>query len=513
MSELKPISVRPWHHLTLGLALAVIHMLFYLGWSMDDPHITFRYVESVAGGEGFVFNPGEAPVEGYSNFLWLLLLLPCRLLLGPDSLMPCAQILGVLCALATGPLLALAWQRTGPPAKDAGPLWRWLPLHLWALSGPAMLWAVGGLETPLVALLVTCALWGLGERWDADPRRAPLLALVFALLALSRPEGAMFGLAFFAVTVWGLRRKGTGQIRAWLLALGLFVLALVLYTAWRWWIFGSLLPNTYCAKMGGSLLPRLGRGVAHLGDLILLTGGLPVLAWLGLWAWRRGAAVRAAALFAVLQILFLVWVGGDWMPAGRFLVPAIPCLLLLGTAGLRRSWDGVCSVTEKRGIRDLLILVLLVWLGFSLFGERQATRELVRLLRSGELHGPLIEAAIWIEQHAEPDDTFAGEEAGIIPYLTERRFLDLLGIVDAHLARQPGAMHSKMDVDYVVNQWRPDWVLILSTPDVEGEPIHWHSPATAILVGSEPFQSHYTEVHQIPRLWGTQVTRVFQLSG
>jgi hypothetical protein len=372
-----------------------------------------------------------------------------------------------------------------------------------------MLWGVGGLETPMVALLLTAAMAVIGERWHERRERSWILALIFWLLALSRPEGAMFGLAFHAL--WIAKRppseggNGRGPI---IISFCLFLTGLVLLTLWRWSVFGSILPNTYYAKMGGPLGFRLGMGVKHLGHLIAISGGLPVIAWVGLWAWNRSPAIRAAALFAALQLGFTVWAGGDWMPAGRFLVPALPCLILLGTAGIRRGWDGLTALTPRRAVRDLLILLLLVWLAAMLMGGHAATREVVRLMRANQLQQPLVDVAAWLELNADEADTLAGEEAGIIPYATRRDFLDLLAINDPHLAHQPGPMHGKMDVDYVVHQWRPDWVLLITTPDPE--PLVWGTGAGQMLATSDLFRAHYTEVQQIPREMGARVTRIFE---
>src|SRR5690606_9328035 len=44
-----------------------------LRWIGDDAFISFRYARNLAEGEGLVFNQG-ARVEGYTNFLWTVLL-------------------------------------------------------------------------------------------------------------------------------------------------------------------------------------------------------------------------------------------------------------------------------------------------------------------------------------------------------------------------------------------------------------------------------------------------------
>jgi arabinofuranosyltransferase len=41
----------------------------------DDAFISYRYAENLINGHGIVFNPGER-VEGYSNFLYVLLMTP-----------------------------------------------------------------------------------------------------------------------------------------------------------------------------------------------------------------------------------------------------------------------------------------------------------------------------------------------------------------------------------------------------------------------------------------------------
>ena len=60
------------------IILTVVLVLGFLAsnafrWCCDDIFITLRYAEQFLAGNGFVYNVGER-VEGYSNFLWLVII-------------------------------------------------------------------------------------------------------------------------------------------------------------------------------------------------------------------------------------------------------------------------------------------------------------------------------------------------------------------------------------------------------------------------------------------------------
>ena len=54
--------------------LLLLAWLTSVAWFLtDDAFISFRYVRNLLEGHGLVFNPGEY-VEGYTNFLWVVVL-------------------------------------------------------------------------------------------------------------------------------------------------------------------------------------------------------------------------------------------------------------------------------------------------------------------------------------------------------------------------------------------------------------------------------------------------------
>ena len=71
MRNFKPIT---------GVFLVLAAVGLYIGWRefyflTDDAFIAFRYVSNSILGHGFVWNPPPfRPVEGYTSFLWVLIL-------------------------------------------------------------------------------------------------------------------------------------------------------------------------------------------------------------------------------------------------------------------------------------------------------------------------------------------------------------------------------------------------------------------------------------------------------
>jgi hypothetical protein len=72
--------------------------------------------------------------------------------------------------------------------------------------------------------------------------------------------------------------------------------------------------------------------------------------------------------------------------------------------------------------------------------------------------------ALYVRDHTAAETVIGVHWAGVPPYFSERRAIDVLGKTDRHIARLatprfvPG--HSKWDWDYVVNERRPDIMLM-----------------------------------------------------
>lgn len=452
----------------MGAALAVwlLRSPQVLGrWMADDAFISFRYAQHLIAGDGLVFNVGER-VEGYTNFLWTLLV-AAGMAAGTDPVLVSA-LLALLLGFGLLALTALIARQIGLAP------WAWGAPLLVAVSGPFLLYTSrgSGMETALFSTLILATLAALlGRHWL-------LAGLLAALTMLTRPDGVLLAGVGGLAALWaGLAPRGrlAGPWQTWgawgpVLRYSLVCLAIFLpYFGWRWSYYGYPLPNTFYNKVGASWL-QVVRGLGYLWSfgatyLLLATGVAGLLAGLLIWRARRATgdppgADRSGVLLlagtAGLFCLAIAAVGGDWMPGYRFAVPLVPLLALLTTWGLAELAGLARQQTTARGLMLAGLVGLALLLALRLPIERSAPGihpwEHDRLVRRYR------EIGRWIDQNTPPA-TLLAAPAGALPYYANRPTIDIFGLTDAHIAHlEPTTMgsgkpgHEKGDADYVLGR-------------------------------------------------------------
>src|ERR1043166_6070025 len=126
--------------------LAILAVQVHRYWfTCDDAFIAFRYARNLAMGHGLVFNPGFERVEGYTNFLWVLLLAAGRFCgLAPES---ACHVLSI--AAGIGIILLITWHCLKALPAGASAFWALWPALLLAVNRTFTMWCTSGLETKL----------------------------------------------------------------------------------------------------------------------------------------------------------------------------------------------------------------------------------------------------------------------------------------------------------------------------------------------------------------------------
>ena len=424
----RPVKVAAW----LLPAAGALAWAWHQRWISDDAFISFRYARNLALGHGLVFNPGER-VEGYTNFLWTLLLAGAsKLHLAPGLT---SLVLGLLSLAAC---LALVRDLADRLSPRRAPVILSIGVVLLATHTFIADYGTSGLETVFAATLV---LLSLHRALAARPLQAGL-ASVAAIMA--HPDHAIFYGAL-AAALWLQNRSRRDLLRY----LAPMLLVYTPYFLWRWHYYGSFFPNTFYAKSASEAY--LSQGYVYVVVCVIgggLMGWLP-LALLGLYTKRNHLLGRFIMLALPPYLFYVMKIGGDFM-MGRLLIPLMPPLALLVELGARNLSAARQRACAYAGIALAMASVLPIRVIrpseklFHIADERSFYP--VHSVTPMRVDSPFTnwsDSLIRAFGRGPDGPTTAIGCIGIVAYRTGYPMLDVFGLTDPNVARQPIAVRGR----------------------------------------------------------------------
>ncbi len=489
------------------LVAALLVGLFYLamsawvfgftGFPLDDAWIHQTYARNLALTGQLAFVPGLTSA-GSTAPLWSALLSVGYLLRVPFHVWTYG--LGILLLALTGWTMAGLGHRLFPARRWVG-LWAGLfCVFEWHLAWAA----VSGMETILFVWLSILLVerYLAGEESAAGPLSLPAnlgLGVLGGLLILTRPEGlGLVGLIGLDMAYRQWHRKlnpltFAGDLwRRWLgLSVGVGLL-LGPYVLFHLWLTGLPFPNTFYAKQAEygqvlSTFPLWWRLFGNVGPPVDTVQGVFRVVFVGaqlllipgllLAAWLTVKERRSNLWFIWVWWLSYLLLYGLRLPVtyqhGRYQIPAIPWLILLGVWGTARLVEMLAgqSVLGRAVGRVLAISLLILTPAFTLIGAQAYGRD-VRIIET-----EMVATAHWLAEHTGPDDLLAVHDIGAVGYITRRPLLDLAGLITPEvipIIRDEAALLefiNSRQAEYLITfpSWypeltaRPDLQLIYST--------------------------------------------------
>lgn len=428
----------------LSLAAVIVVLAAYAWsqrWVQDDAYITFRYSDHLASGLGPVWNP-EQPVEGYTNFLWMVLTALGMLVeVAPQQ---ASAVLGIACFCGS---LVIVYHLARRVIGDNR--WALMAAVLSGTNYSFLMYATGGLETQLDAMLT---LWLLFltvralQDGEASVRNAALTSVLVSLALMTRPDSVLVGALAIGVQAYVIRRHERRRFRA---CIALLLPALALTASWLTWkysYYGNILPNTYYAKLGGHRAETLVRGIVYVAWLFVSYWWIVAVAAVVAMARKNGVgprdlvrldpAVGLLAAHVVLWLSYIVWTGGDIMEF-RLLVPVIPVVLVLLLVLAHRAVPDIRMAVALGAI--LIVGSVTHALTFQMYVRPPgiSTIPILRQVGGGQpqTNWESIGRALRQDLGSPPDVTIAVSPAGAIPFFSKLRTIDMLGLNDAWVAR------------------------------------------------------------------------------
>lgn len=441
---------------------------------LDDTFIHFQYAKQIAQGQWFQYYPDEPITTGGTSFLYpIILAVGYKLGFTGLKLLWWAYGLAVICLIASGQVIFLLAQRYRLPR------WAAFWTALLVVSSGWLLWGYfSGMEIALQSTLLLLLLFTVSQ--EAERGRLVWSPLWAGLLTLTRPEGF---LAAAVVSGWLLLQKfwRKQKFTNWVWLLLPFVLffaqSLFYRLATGQWGSNTFILKTwwYILTPSGHFSPLVNQVVNLLivifefvpNALVYFANDLGLVLYLGLPVAFAGAVLArkeerknspfplsvvwltifAIEFFAVLNIFFATEV-----TRRRYFIFLAPLSIFFT---LLFFWRVGQYFSRRAVIVFFIVLSIFSW--YSLRSFRQAYA-----LDNQNIWQMHFQLARWVTQNVRPDEIIGMNDAGAIPYLTDRKIFDMMGLVTNQVAQVvhqgPEAWYQMM-VNLPPDQ-RPDYYAI-----------------------------------------------------
>jgi hypothetical protein len=429
---------------------AVLVLLVFPNFTIDDAFITFRYAENLANHGVLTWNVDEPPVEGYTGvFLPVVLALLMKHGVSPAV---AAKTIGIASLFIGGFIIMVLLSGSGIRAAVTG-----IVLILYFGAPFAYVHALSGLETTLFSTAILASILAMLRCLDPSGRhrfKDTTLLLSLLMVSLIRPEGFVLSTLFGLTVLLVKKRQGNNSVRFVVLGIALYALPIVAYLVWKYSYYGQLLPNTfyakayegnffnpdtaidfgkfvitYCAVVASAciLLLFANRHAVRLEFSRALKEPLSPLQWTWIGAWLFVAVALFQYMRTSLAMNF----------SSRFFFPFFPIFIM--TSGLMFDRALTWTAQKAHGAwRAGVVIAAAVAVQIGLYAlVLKHDIAYYRVYRQIIEHAA-VPAADFLKQNVPAREWLAvHSDAGAVPYYSKMKTVDFGGLNDKVLAAKP----------------------------------------------------------------------------
>ncbi|MCL9685202.1 protein LphB [Legionella maioricensis] len=466
-------------------------------FTTDDAYISWVYARQLVNGNGLHWHVDLPRVEGYSNFLWIIIaafVIKCKL--------PLITTIKFISCFSLGAGLFFLY-RIG--RLFFSPLLSMLPIFIFSHFLGVAWWTVSGMESMFYCALSLLLIWQCAVALGYHPveennpaagihkvstRAWALTSVALLLLCLTRFEGAIWGIPVLLFVCCHLKQHGVRTVFAesrtiyiWGAVFFIcFLLPYAVYFIWRLDYFGHWIPNSYRCK---ALKP----GQIFTVDLDYLRVIFPLLIaalpyFLSVKDCRHWLLWSPSVLYALL-----LWEANPVIAhflrlfLGPFaLFTLLPVLGVIVFLGYFKQHKMDPKLLATGGI--ILLTVLFIPGNESLY--------LQALLKQYQERTQIrLAVAKIINTQAAKGSTVLFGDCGIVPFKVslrkDIRFIDSDCLNNAELTQAPYNNDLNLYAEHIAAQVKPEWVITTYEP--------------LLLQGNYPFEmlkrKHFFDQYQL----------------
>lgn len=422
--------------IVLASILVGFYALSISGFPLDDSWIHQVYGRNLAQLGQWAFIPDVPSSASTAPFYTVLLAIGYALNI-PYLLW--THALGVLALASAGIIGARMADMLYPQNRYVGWSVGFALITSWHL-----IWAgASGMETMLFCTLLLLAIYVTWREMTPQREmttrailiRGAIFGLVMALTTATRPEGVLLAAIIGVMMLIARPHPTFRQTILWGIGAGvMFIISMSPYLLLNLSLNGSLLPNTSDAKYAqaqpllalpyttrlANIIPPILAG-AQIFFLLTIPYYLVMMRRYG----RKSGLYIAPLLWTVGLILLYAARLPVSFQHGRYLIPALPMIILCGAVGMMAmviEWRN--NMLGRVLSRSLALAIIPTLLFFATSIGRDAYITDVAIINE-----EMVDLAFWIRDNLSQDELLAIHDVGAVGYFATRPLVDIAGLI------------------------------------------------------------------------------------
>lgn len=431
----------------------------YHSFPLDDPWIHLQFAKNLAEYGSFSYYKNELVTAGSTSPVYTALLAAGFLITKNEMWL--SYVLGILFFT----LSVFYYYRL---SQDTFPKENWLAIGaalLFVMDKWLNLITVTGMETTMyIFLLVACFYY-------YRKRNAIPFAVTLGLTFWARPDAIAFigALAADYILLLYMKQKApkvnedtqtfTKNDLVKIGAIGGGILAL--YFVMNLMISGSLLPNTYGAKIAYYSAEFRSRAdflkfevweyFTESAYILLIIPFIAAIIKIAVDSFGLRYNKNTLAVIFIFALIFIYWYKLPYAHRfGRYLMPVFPFYILLFIYGSREIFKWLAQyLNDKKLVNGLNII--LIGTAVFYFGSQYYKHKDVYQDQSRHIYIRQVEAAKWLKNNTPEGSIIATHDVGAIAFYSDRKIVDVVGLINPEFIPK---LNSKEFVGFVQEQMK-----------------------------------------------------------
>lgn len=440
----------------LSVLLAVLYLISansvngYNGFPLDDPWIHLTFAKNLAEYGSFSYFKNEMSTAGSTSPVYTMILAVGFLITKNEMVLSYA--LGIIFFVLAG----IWFYRLSSFEFSRENIFALACTAIFVIDKWMNFIADSGMETTMFIFLL------LITAYSYKKRQSVATAVFAGLLIWTRPDATAFLGALILDYLWCvyLAKKDKSIVlftKSELIKMGgIFAVIILAYFGMNLKLSGSILPNTYNAKLTYYSPEFRSRSAFLQGEvwdyftsgaygLIMFGFVISTLKLLFDTAKKKYNPNFLYIVFA-FALVFIYWYKLPYAHRfGRYLMPVIPFMIIVSMGGFRELAKLTASYFKSKqlanGLNFILILLVLVLSVPNYLDNKTAYATECKYINDRQ-----VVAAKWIRDNTKETDIIGTHDVGAIAFYSQRKIVDVAGLVTPELINK---LHDKNYVEYM----------------------------------------------------------------